>query len=54
MLTPKCPNCHQPMGRWGWYESPNEPVKYWYCYKCDQIHILPARPTITYLEGPHD
>jgi len=44
---PECPDCHQPMGRWGWYESDAEPVKYWYCYQCDRIRILPAgRPIV--------
>jgi len=44
---PECPDCHQPMGRWGWYESDAEPVEYWYCYQCDRIRILPAgRPIV--------
>lgn len=27
--------------RWGWYESHNEPVKYWYCMACDFRGIRP-------------
>jgi hypothetical protein len=42
----KCSKCGDLMGRWGWYESPGEPVVYWYCYRCDEIRVLPGRKEV--------
>lgn len=47
--NPNCPDCGTRMLRWGWFESINEPVRYWYCLNCDRngkgwasIHVLPV------------
>lgn len=41
MRAPHCKNCGKRLMRWGWYESHNEPVKYWYCMACDFRGIGP-------------
>lgn len=30
------------MLRYGWYESPDEPLRYWLCLPCDQAGIEPC------------
>jgi hypothetical protein len=39
--VPCCKNCGEKLIRWGWFESKNEPVKYWYCMKCDFCGVRP-------------
>jgi hypothetical protein len=47
--NPACKVCGGATGRWGWYESSDEPVEYWLCYDCDKsgrepaIQVHPAR-----------
>lgn len=31
----QCANCGARLARWGWYEAPNEPIRYYYCLDCD-------------------
>lgn len=42
MSNPSCKRCGAVLLRWGWYESPDEPVKYWYCLDCDQAGREPC------------
>ena len=39
---PKCKNCNRILSRWGWYEAPNEKIRYWYCLECDKKGIEPC------------
>lgn len=32
---PNCPDCGARMLRWAWFESKDEPVRWWYCLECD-------------------
>lgn len=47
---PNCPDCGTRMLRWAWFESEDEPYRWWYCLHCDlmgkgteAIHVLPVK-----------
>ena len=42
IANPSCPVCGARALRWGWYEAPNEPLKYWICLDCDIAKRAPC------------
>lgn len=33
--NPNCPDCGARMLRWAWFESEDEPYRWWYCLECE-------------------
>lgn len=42
-MNPPCKTCRKPTLRWGWYETPQEDIEYWYCRTCDKIQVHKKR-----------